>query len=111
MFVRCALLLGALIVGCTSGGDAASTDPVDAGACPPGSALTYDSFGEAFVREHCLGCHLASEEPTLTTQAQVQANRQRMLELAVYSTVMPDDGPLTAEQRQQLGEWLECGAP
>jgi len=63
-------------------------------------------------------CHLhrcsgssAKEKPNLTTQAAVQANKGRIMSVAVTGTKMPASGSLAVEERQLLGEWLACGAP
>ena len=80
-------------------------------SCPTDSSLTYESFGQAFFEANCLSCHASKERPTLSTQADVQANAARILDQAVYTTAMPQDADLATSERQLLGEWLACGAP
>lgn len=75
------------------------------------SSLTYANFGESFISEYCGSCHAGKQSPNLSTQAGVQANSSRIIDEAVYSSNMPEDGSLTTEQRTMLGQWLECGAP
>jgi uncharacterized membrane protein len=41
----------------------------------------------------------------------VQANTTAIIDVAVISTKMPNNGPMAIEERQMLGEWLACGAP
>jgi len=95
-----------MIAGCTT----ASSTNIAPISCPADSTLTYANFGEAFVSDHCLSCH-ASQTPTFTTQAQIVSNRSRMLQEAVYTDAMPEDGTMTTAAREMLGEWLACGAP
>lgn len=98
-----------LTVGCTgaeSTGITASTLQ-----CPTDSTLTYETFGESFISDNCLECHASKEKPLLNTQAQVQANASKILEEAVYTTAMPEDGSMTTAQREMLGEWIKCGTP
>jgi len=80
-------------------------------SCPTDSTLTYQNYGAAFMTTYCLSCHTTKESPKLTTQAQIQARANSILQEAVYTTAMPEDADLTTEERQQLGEWLACGAP
>ena len=80
-------------------------------ACPTGSTLTYANYGQQVINDYCLSCHDTRESPRLGTQAQVQANANRIIEEAVYHSSMPEDRDMTNEQRIQLGQWLTCGAP
>lgn len=101
----------AALVGC---GDSGGTST--GSTCPQGSTLTYENFGRAFIQTNCNGCHGASQSPTLTTQAAVQANATRIDELAASgpnatNTTMPEGASVSVEDRQKLGEWLACGAP
>ena len=90
-------------------------------ACPPDSELTWASFGDPFLRSWCTGCHssaLAAEDrqsapvgvdfDTLDgVRAHLQAVRRRTV---VDADMPPAGGPDTAA-REQLAEWLACGAP
>jgi uncharacterized membrane protein len=80
-------------------------------SCPADSTLTYENFGSPLLTDNCLSCHAARQSPVLGTQAQVQANASRILQAAVYTTVMPDGGSMATAERALLGEWLACGAP
>lgn len=73
--------------------------------------MTYENFGSAFVTDNCLSCHASREQPTLSTQLQIQANRARILDAAVYSDAMPQNSDMAIAEREMLGEWLACGAP
>lgn len=79
-------------------------------ACPSGSTLTYASYGAAAMTDFCLPCH-NKERPLLSTQAQVQAAKTRIIDEAVFSTAMPEGRSMSLDQRKQLGRWLSCGAP
>src|ERR1700709_1335738 len=87
--------------------------------CPPNSTLTYASFGQSFFRTNCLRCHSKStkdQDPNFDTVDQIRANKSDINEAAASgptatNTDMPEDGDLALADRQQLGEWLACGAP
>ena len=79
--------------------------------CPDTSTLTYETFGQSFMREHCVSCH-----QEYSSQEGVQANIDEIDRAAAagpdaVNTWMPEDRDLSDHQRQQLGEWLACGAP
>lgn len=105
--LRIALLL-ACVTGCTSSPTSTGIATV---TCPTDSTLTYENFGSAFMTDNCLSCHTSQEQPHLNTQALIQTNASRILQEAVYTNAMPQDGDLTTAERQTLGEWLACGAP
>jgi hypothetical protein len=108
-----ASLTAALAAGCGSGlGDSTGS------TCPKDSTLTYASFGQAFIQDHCLACHNAGgpESPTLSTLAQVQAHISDVDRAAAagpngVNTYMPDGSSVPEDERRKLGEWLACGAP
>jgi len=87
--------------------------------CPTsGTALTYESFGQAFLGEHCNECHSNSKAGApsgykFDTHDQVQKHASRIFIRAAGPNVTmppgPDDPPESA--RDQLAEWLACGAP
>jgi uncharacterized membrane protein len=101
----------------------AACDPapvtLDEMPCPrAGTQLTYASFGKPFLDANCNICHTdhlhgAPEAYTFDTLDQVQERRARIfVRAAATNTTMPpgpDDPPL--EAREQLAEWLSCGAP
>jgi len=90
--------------------------------CPPaGTTLTYESFGSQFLDENCNTCHSAENDARhgapdsirFDTLDEVHALAARIfVRAAGPNTSMPpgpDDPPLYA--RDQLAEWLSCGAP
>jgi hypothetical protein len=104
-----AVALG-ITAGCKSEGKATGS------TCPPGSTLTYASFGQAFMDAHCTSCHSGKEDPSLTTQAQIKSNiaaidRTSAAGPSATNTLMPEDADVSVEDRKKLGEWLACGAP
>jgi len=101
-------LLFGLLLGCGTSGSSTGISTV---SCPTSSTLTYANFGSAFMTQNCLSCHGSQQSPKLSTQAQVQANNTRILDAAVYTNSMPENGDIAVSERQLLGEWLACGAP
>jgi uncharacterized membrane protein len=95
--------------------------------CPPGSTLTYDNFGRAFMTKYCTRCHSsqlagdarqdAPEGHDFDTREGVVAVQDHVDQMAAagpdaVNTDMPPDGAAPSEaERYQLGEWLACGAP
>ncbi|CAN5923431.1 hypothetical protein BH11MYX4_BH11MYX4_41910 [soil metagenome] len=90
--------------------------------CPPaGTKLTYDSFGSGFMARSCQTCHGQSdgarkgapEGYDFGTLEAVRAQKDRIFARAAADNVTmppgPDDPP--AAERDQLAEWLACGAP
>lgn len=82
------------------------------------TTLTYDNFGARFLDEHCNTCHTTSKAGApsgykFDTRAQVQQHAARIfIRAAGPNTTMPpgpDDPP--ESERDQLAEWLACGAP
>jgi hypothetical protein len=85
-------------------------------SCPTNSTLTYQSFGKALFDSNCNSCHGNSTGPSFGTQADIQANAEKIDRAAASgpkatNTYMPEDGDLADADRQKLGEWLACGAP
>lgn len=95
------------------GGGAATSTGIDVSAleCPPDSTLTYESYGQLVMEEHCLSCHADKESPRLGTVELIRANKSAILREAVGTDSMPEDSVMTLEERRTLGEWLACGAP
>lgn len=95
---------------------------IDSHPCPPqGTPLRYSSFGAPFMNAYCQSCHGsqaidrqgAPGEFIFDTLEQIQRHRARIfVRSAANNSSMPpgpDDPP--ADQRQQLADWLACGAP
>jgi uncharacterized membrane protein len=112
-----AVLVLALVVAC---------DPapltMDEHPCPPGGTpLTYDNFGRGFLDDNCNRCHSAEEGSRhgapvayrFDTVDDVRAHAARMFVRAAGPNVSmppgPEDPP--ADARDQLADWLSCGAP
>jgi mono/diheme cytochrome c family protein len=86
--------------------------------CPTDSSLTYENFGQAFMRDHCLACHAASapRSPKLDSVDLVRASKTDIDKSAAagpngVNTYMPESGSVSEADRRLLGEWLACGAP
>ena len=77
-------------------------------SCPPASTLTYSSFGQPFVDKYCLSCHAGDDSPTLTTQAQIKAEIEGILDTTASGPTgtndsMPEDQDVPLDERKMLG--------
>lgn len=109
------LCAAALATGC-------STAALEDASCPPeGTSLTYEDFGQAFIGTWCQPCHAsqvidrqgAPPAYVFDTHEQVQrwADRIYARSAGVNDSMPPGpDDPSDAE-RDDLEEWLACGAP
>jgi uncharacterized membrane protein len=92
---------------------------IDEMPCPEtGTALTYDGFGKIFLASRCNTCHTTSKSGApgkykFDTVEDVRRLADRIFVRAAGPNVTmppgPDDPPAT--ERDQLAEWLACGAP
>jgi uncharacterized membrane protein len=111
-----------------AGDEEAPTGGLPTGAtCPPGSDLTYDSFGRQFFSDYCTRCHSTSVTGAARMNAPLDHNFdtldgvkqeiEHVDEVAAAgpdstNTLMPPDGKKpSAEERLKLGEWIACGTP
>jgi uncharacterized membrane protein len=108
----------AVHAGC--GADTSHVDP----ACTASAALTYTNFGKKFVDDYCASCHAGSVQGadrqgapatvTFDSLAQIKAKSREVENDVVVLKVMPfgqfAKRPSDA-QREQFGQWLNCGAP
>ena len=95
---------------------------LDSYPCPPeGTTLTYGNFGARFMDTYCQRCHGSQSsardgtpgEFIFDSLEQVQRHRARIfVRSAAENDSMPPgpDDPSETE-RNQLAEWLACGAP
>ncbi len=116
----------------SSGGESGAdvtpqSDPTEPGPlserdCPENSVLTADNFGMPFMLTWCAGCHsslLPAGERALApvgidfdTLEGVRAHLDRAyIRTAQAGASMPPASGPTLEDRQQLADWLACGAP
>lgn len=87
--------------------------------CPDtGTALTYEAFGRGFMARHCDRCHTdaTSGAPSgyrFDTHDDVHRHSARIFVRAAGPNVTMPPGPEdpSADERDQLAEWLACGAP
>lgn len=108
------------ITGCEGG------DPTGA-TCPTDSTLTYANFGADFMGSYCTTCHSADATDrhgapggvNFDTQDEVVRHKAAIDSAAgkgpdASNDWMPDEDSLmfpTDAEREQLAEWLACGAP
>ena len=113
--VAASLVVMALSAGCSS----QSLDDYD---CPSeGTALTYESFGKSFLNGHCQRCHASGAQDrkgappnyVFDTYEQVLEHKDRIFARAAADNDSMPPGPddPSEDERQQLAEWLACGAP
>jgi len=98
------------------------TEHLEGTSCPPGGTdLTYESFGQPFLDDHCQRCHAENAgnrngAPAIyvfdTRDDVIEWQRRIFARAAASNTSMPPgpDGPGSGE-RELLAEWLACGAP
>lgn len=86
-------------------------------SCPPGgTTLSYENFGEPFFTAYCVRCHGGANgysSRSFTTVASIRAQKERIFaNAAAGNTAMPPgpDDP-SEQERDNLAEWLSCGAP
>lgn len=80
------------------------------------STLTYANFGEQFFTSFCTDCHapdaVVSQSPSLDSYDAVSAQADRANARAGIGLTMPPTEPRpSAQERADLAEWVECGAP
>ena len=117
--LRVALLLVAA-AGCGS-----DPDPTPTGSeCPPGSTLSYESFGADFMEAYCTDCHDSDLHGADRNGAPLYHDFDTFDGIIVVAdhidewaaagpdatnTLMPPEGDAPSdEERLQLGEWLAC---
>ena len=90
--------------------------------CPSDSFLTWENFGEPFMRDWCRGCHSNRLGEGDRVDAPLTVNFDRYEDVEMWADriwvraaddnrTMPPAGGPGAEERALLGEWLACGAP
>jgi hypothetical protein len=125
MIARIALAVAFAAAGCTD--TPPLFGPPTQSECPPGSTLTWESFGRPFMEGYCTRCHHsqlrgearmgATSFHDFDTVSGVRAVKLHVDETsaagpAATNTSMPPDGPRpTLDERRLLGEWLACDAP
>jgi hypothetical protein len=103
-------LVAAVLVACVG-------TPIQDHPCPPGgTTLTYENFGAAFFQDYCIRCHGGPNgysSRSFTTLDAIRAEEDRIfINAAGSNTFMPPgpDGP-PQSARDDLADWLACGAP
>lgn len=112
--------------GCCAGDEDVLGPPTNT-VCPPTSQLTYANFGQTFMTTYCTRCHSstlsgddrmgATEFHDFDTQIGVQRVADHVDQTAgsgpdaTNETMPPNGARPTLTERQQLAEWIACGAP
>lgn len=120
-----AILFPLVLVGCAADEEATTSGSV----CPPGSTLTYESFGRTFMTSYCTSCHAAGlvgaarqgapSDHNLDALESIRDTGAEHLDaeaaagtLRVNQAMPPVGSPAPTEsERLALGEWLACGMP
>lgn len=113
--------------GCCGGEEEGVLGPPTGAQCPPGSTLTYASFGQQFMGDYCTRCHSsqltgdarqgATEFHDFDTIEGIRAVMDHIDETAGFgpgaqNDAMPPSGPFPSDaEREMLAEWIACGAP
>lgn len=112
--------LWTLSCGSNSKSSVAATDE-----CPSDSTLSYDNFGKAFMTSYCTRCHSttltgaarngAPSDHNFDTLAGIIDEIEHVEESAgagAGASIMPPSGAKPSDaERQQLSDWIACGAP
>ncbi len=128
LLARFALALAA--AACTGPAGAGGEGATSGAACPPDSALTYETFGQAFMSSYCTECHASSRRgvrrqgapsdhdlDTLEGVRETEAghiDESAAAGPAHVNTAMPPASfgrQPSEDERRKLGEWLACGMP
>lgn len=113
--------------GCCS--DESVLGPPTETECPPASTLTYENFGRQFMEDYCTSCHAttkvgadrngATADHDFDILAGIRGVAMHIDQAAgigpasANRNMPPDDEAAqpTDAEREQLAEWLSCGAP
>ncbi|MEZ4451540.1 MAG: hypothetical protein R3B09_18865 [Nannocystaceae bacterium] len=101
--------------------------------CPPGSPLTYRSFGGGYLRTWCTGCHSSTlpeverqgapegidfDRPEAIVELAESIHDRAVVEAERFvddpngsASPMPPAGLASGEDRRRLAIWLACGLP
>jgi uncharacterized membrane protein len=120
------LLSCGLALGCAGAGQ---NESASGAKCGQGAGLDYASFGESFMRDYCTACHSSELEATQrsgapsdhdfdTHEGILRTPLEHLDHVAgagahVVNTTMPPAGypQPTRQEREDLAQWLACGAP
>ncbi|HTM20879.1 MAG TPA: hypothetical protein VL172_10235 [Kofleriaceae bacterium] len=123
-------VLAITLLAAAAGCEEEELGPPTGAACPDTSTLTYDTFGSGFFGAYCTGCHGsdvtgddrngAPTDLNWDDFAIVMAHVDQIDRVAgagpdATNEIMPpaEDADTFPEldERQQLAEWIACGAP
>jgi hypothetical protein len=93
----------------------------DARPCPNDSVLTWENFGQPFMRNWCTSCHADAVAEEGRAGAPLSINFDDLDGVRDHAAriwarggdqnnTMPPAGVPPELERAQLGEWLACGA-
>ena len=115
-----------LVAGLASCGDDdhAHERKASGAVCPPGSTLTYDTYGRSFMQSYCTRCHSSGIMGEARQGAPADHNFDSLRNIVVFADhidqhaaagpdatnadMPPSDPKPTDDERRKLGEWLAC---
>jgi uncharacterized membrane protein len=122
-----AVLVAGLAAAACGGDDEPSTPMSDSSSgstCPPGSGLTYESFGQTFFANYCTRCHGSDKAQSERSGAPAGYDWDVYVSIAEHANEidamaaggprqinrsMPPGDPRPSDaERKQLGQWLAC---
>jgi uncharacterized membrane protein len=118
--ISAALVVGAVGLALAASACAKITTIDEYDCAKTGTTLTYDNFGKGFLDRHCQSCHGAPANGRngapasfdFHTREDAFAHKDRIFARAAEDNATmppgPDDPP--PAERDQLAEWLACGA-
>lgn len=77
--------------------------------CVSCEGTSWEGTAKPWFEQNCVGCHRANHT-WLRTRSQVRL-KSAQIRSYVSSGLMPDDRTLTAEEKQVILTWLDCGMP
>jgi cytochrome c5 len=109
-------MVGALLALGACGDDSGESDDDHAheeapNECPP--ELTYAAVGAPFLEKYCVACHSPTtasalgESNIIDTEARIREHGSGLYDL-VFSGEMPKSGTVTAADKKEFLDWMEC---
>jgi hypothetical protein len=92
-----------------TGSDSGSPNPTADSGAPACTTKTYANFGQAFFQSKCNGCH-SVQNPRLTSVTAIRSNLA-LCKSEITAGSMPKGTSLSAQEKADVLQWLNCGAP
>ena len=78
---------------------------------PACDTITYVKHIQAIFVQKCISCHIAggTGPGDYTKLENIKNQKDRIKVRAVIEGTMPESGPMTKQERELLGKWIDCG--